>query len=103
LKPFLSSLAAGRSVKDLVQMAGRSTFNDLNVLHRNMGSHAKVKILIQYRDWDLAIAYYRFQHHLFDLAYSPTKKVEINLRPPQVGKRRVGKNAKRPLATPKKK
>ena len=63
---MLCGLAAGRSVEDLVQMAGRSTFNGLNVLHRNMGSHAKVKILIQYRDWDLAIAYYRFQDQLFD-------------------------------------
>jgi len=64
---MLCGLAPGRSVEDLVQMAGRSTFNGRSVLHRNRGANAKVKILIHHRDWDLAIAYYNFQDRIFDL------------------------------------
>ena len=50
-----------RCIEDLVQMAGRVTFNGRNALRANLGAEAKVKILIHFRDWDLALAYYRFQ------------------------------------------
>ena len=36
-------------VEDLVQMAGRCTFNGRTVLHRNMGTDSKVKVLIQHQ------------------------------------------------------
>jgi len=71
---MLCGLAPGRSVEDLVQMAGRVTFTGRNHLDRNMlgpqhdrnmQAKAKVKILISYKDWDLACAYYRFQDQLF--------------------------------------
>jgi len=64
---MLCGLAPGRSVEDLVQMAGRVTFIGRDVLNCNMGQDAKVKILISGKDWDLACAYYRFQDQLFDL------------------------------------
>jgi hypothetical protein len=71
---MLCGLAPGRSVEDLVQMAGRVTFTGRHHLDRNMlgpqlacnmQAKAKVKILISYKDWDLACAYYRFQDQLF--------------------------------------
>ena len=71
---MLCGLAPGRSVEDLVQMAGRVTFTGRDHLDRNMlgpqpdknkQAKAKVKILISYKDWDLACAYYRFQDQLF--------------------------------------
>ena len=58
---FLCGLGPGRSIEDLVQMAGRVTFNGRNALRANLGAEAKVKILIHFRDWDMALAYYRFQ------------------------------------------
>jgi hypothetical protein len=64
---MLCGLAPGRSIEDLVQMAGRVTFIGRDVLNCNMGQDAKVKILISDKDWDLACAYYRFQDQLFHL------------------------------------
>ena len=60
---MVCGLLPGRSVEDLVQMAGRVTFTGRKVLDRNLGQeNAKVKILIPYKDWDLAVAYYRYTH-----------------------------------------
>jgi hypothetical protein len=62
---MLCGLAPGRSIEDLVQMAGRCTFTGRNVLGENMGDGAKVKILINHRDWDLAIRYYALVDEIF--------------------------------------
>jgi len=61
---MLCGLLERRSAEDLVQMLGRATFNDPG--RKALGSNAKIKILIQYNDWDLAVAYYRFQDELFN-------------------------------------
>jgi len=58
---LLCGLTPGRCIEDLVQMAGRVTFNGRTALRNNLGQDAKVKILIHFRDWDMALAYYRFQ------------------------------------------
>lgn len=42
---MLCGLAAGRSMEDLIQMAGRGTFNGRKVLARNMGRDAKEEVL----------------------------------------------------------
>jgi hypothetical protein len=58
---LVCGLSPGRCVEDLVQMAGRVTFMGRNALRTNLGADAKVQIFIHFRDWDMALAYYRFQ------------------------------------------
>ena len=58
---LLCGLTPGRCIEDLVQMAGRVTFNGRTALRTNLGQDAKVKLVINFRDWDMALAYYRFQ------------------------------------------
>jgi hypothetical protein len=98
---MLCGLLERRSVEDLVQMLGRATFNDpgRKALDGNMGRNAKIKILIQYNDWDLAVAYYRFQDGLFHLLRSGKSIQEVlelikhdfasDIRP-FMGKRTIG-------------
>ena len=43
------------------QMIGRATYNGKNHLERNMGTGAKVEVLINFRDWDYINDYIRFQ------------------------------------------
>jgi len=64
---MLCGLAPTRSIEDLVQMAGRTTYMGVQVLKDNQGEGAKVKILIHHRDWDLAVSYYRFQDKMFSM------------------------------------
>jgi len=64
---MLCGLAPTRSIEDLVQMAGRTTYMGVQVLKDNQGEDAKVKILIHHRDWDLAVSYYMFQNKMFSM------------------------------------
>jgi hypothetical protein len=63
---MLCGLQPGRSAEDLIQMAGRVTGNGRSALLENMGVGAKVKILMNHQDFDLVLAYYRFQDELFE-------------------------------------
>ncbi len=59
-------LSEVQAVENLVQMVGRATFNGKAILERNLGSGAKVRMLINFRDWDLARKYYAFQEELLE-------------------------------------
>ena len=63
---MLCGLQPGRTAEDLIQMAGRATGNGRSALLENMGVGAKVKILMNHQDFDLVLAYYRFQDELFE-------------------------------------
>lgn len=63
---MLCGLAERQTVENLVQMVGRATYNGASVRKRNLGAGAKVKVLIVWRDWDAAKAYYSFQSELFE-------------------------------------
>jgi hypothetical protein len=69
---MLCGLSEVQAVENLVQMVGRATFNGKEILERNLGPGSKVKMLINYRDWDLAKRYYAFQEELFERLKSKT-------------------------------